>query len=57
MWDGGWGVVVSWKRHRTEMGQGQSPPADSGSFCEAVGLVSEAHGVELNEETEPMGAR
>lgn len=29
----------------TEMG-GQSPPADSGSFCEAEGLVSEAHGVE-----------
>lgn len=44
------------------MGKGRGPPADSGSFCEAVGVVSEAHGSEapneqLNEATEPMGAK
>lgn len=44
-WGLGCGVV--WKREQewgAEMGRDKSPPADSGSFCEAVGLVSEAHG-------------
>lgn len=45
-----------------KMGKDKGPPADSGSFCEAVGVVSEAHGggalnEQLNEATEPMGAR
>lgn len=44
------------------MDKNRGPPADSGSFCEAVGVVSEAHGggapnEQLNEATEPMGAR
>lgn len=45
-----------------QMGKGKGPPADSGSFCEAEGVVSEAYeggapNELLNEATEPMGAR
>lgn len=47
-WDGGWLVESCGKdteqKWGTEMGKDKSPPADSGSFCKAVGLVSEAYG-------------
>lgn len=64
-WEQGLGKEwqVQWKRHKVgQMDKGKGPPADSGSFCEAEGVVSEAYeggapNELLNEATEPMGAR
>lgn len=60
----GWAHQVENREQKwgAEIGKDKGPPADSGSFCEAVGVVSEAHeggalNEQLNEATEPMGAR